>query len=129
MKKIVLLLSLLFCLTGITSPAADDEQFIPLQVLDNPPRPGKTHRAPVYIPIQVYYDEPTSTVQIRFLQNIGLVNIVIADLNIGTYAEYNIESTVGAASFPVDDDNGIYQIIMLLSNGVRYVGSFSIGTF
>lgn len=126
MKKIVLVL-LLFCLTITKSwSAEEDPQYIPITVLDSTQETGRTHRSMMFIPMEAYYDANTSSVYVQFMQDIGIVDIIISNMCSGNYTEYKTASSMGVASFSTSGDEGDYSIVFLLSNGVSYEGVFVI---
>ena len=126
MKRIVLVLSFI-CLTAITSwSAKDDNQFIPIAVLDNTVVTGQTHRAPAFIPMQAYYDGFLTSVCVQFLQNIGDVEVTITNLSTGDYVNYNVGSSTGGVFLPISGVEGTYRIVFLLTSGVEYEGEFEI---
>lgn len=126
MKKIVLILSFL-CLVATSSwSAEDDHQFIPIAVLDNTVVTGQTHRAPIFIPIQAYYDVFFTSVCVQFLQNIGDVDVTITNLCTGDYVKYDVDSSIGWTMLPISGEAGTYRIVLLLSSGAGYEGQFEI---
>lgn len=126
MKKIVLFMSFL-CLVATSSwSAEDDHQFIPIAVLDNTVVTGQTHRAPIFIPIQAYYDVFFTSVCVQFLQNIGDVDVTITNLCTGDYVEYDVDSSIGWTMLPISGEAGTYRIVLLLSSGAGYEGQFEI---
>lgn len=106
--------------------AEDDHQFIPIAVLDNTVVTGQTHRAPIFIPIQAYYDVFFTSVCVQFLQNIGDVDVTITNLCTGDYVEYDVDSSIGWTMLPISGEAGTYRIVLLLSSGAGYEGQFEI---
>lgn len=127
MKKIVLILSFLCLVTTSSWSAEDDHQFIPIAVLDNTVVTGQTHRAPIFIPIQAYYDVFFTSVCVQFLQNIGDVDVTITNLCTGDYVEYDVDSSLGWTMLPISGEAGSYRIVFLRASGARYEGEFEIG--
>lgn len=124
MKRFVLLLSIL-CLTSVVSWPADDgeTQFIPIRVLDDVVETGRTHRSARYVPIEAYYTEALSSIQISFLQDVGEVKILINNLTECVSAEYYVNSGSGTIMLPMDGEHGAYYIL-ILSSGAAYEGEF-----
>lgn len=123
MKKIVLLLSIFL---SSVSLFADENQFIPIHVLDDTVATTHTHRNPDYVPMQAYYDDFTSSVCVTFLENLGNVDICIENTISGDYTVYNVDSALGAAFLPINGSEGMYRITFTLANGVLYEGLFEI---
>lgn len=123
MKKTVLLLSILL---SSVSLLADENQFIPIHVLDDTVVTGHTHRNLDYVPMQAYYDAFTASVCVTFLENLGNVDIIIENAVSGDYGEYHVDSNQGAMFLPINGDEGLYSIIFSLANGVEYEGLFEI---
>ena len=123
MKKIVFLLSLLL---SSVSMFADENQFIPIHVLDDTVVTSHTHRNPDYVPMQAYYDAFTASVCVTFLENIGNVDILIENAISGDYEEYHVDSSLGATFLPVNGTESLYRILFSVSNGVEYEGLFEI---
>ena len=127
MKKIVLLLFVL-CLTATTSLlAGDDQQFIPITVLDNTVKSGgRTHRAPAFIPIRAYYDSISSSVCVQFSYDIGNVNITIENLSTDDNNDCCIDSSLGSVYLPIIGGDGDYHIEFILSSGAGFEGYFTV---
>lgn len=121
MKKIVLLLSIL--LSSI-SLLADENQFIPIHVLDDTVVTGHTHRNPDYVPMLAYYDAFTASVCVTFLENLGDIDILIENAISGDYEEYHVNTNLGTAFLPINGSEGLYRILFSLANGVEYQGIF-----
>jgi len=127
MKKIVLLLTL-FCLTtGMSmSASSDDNDFIPIRILDDTVVSGRTHRGSPEIPIQAFYDSTTSTVCISFSQNLGEIELIITNLLNGDYVTYIIDTHLGSIILPINGDAGLYRLLFLPSIGPTYEGEFGL---
>lgn len=123
MKKIVLLLSILLSSVNLF---ADENQFIPIHVLDDTVVTSHTHRNPDYVPMQAYYDVFTTSVCVTFLEILGKVDIIIENAISGDYEEYRVDSSLGTAFLPVNGAEGLYRINFSLSNGVEYEGLFEV---
>lgn len=123
MKKFVLLFSILL---SSASVFADENQFIPIHVLDDTVVTGHTHRDPDYVPIQAFYDALISAACVTFLENLGNVDICIENTGSGDYIDYQVDSSLGATVLPINGDEGMYRITFLLPNGLEYEGLFEI---
>ena len=127
MKRFVLLLFILFFGAEVSwSSSCGDHQFIPIRVLDNTTETGREHRSQVFIPIQAFYDDYSSSIYIQFLQNIGDVNITVTNNDTGYSADFDVDSSLGATVLPIYGGCGIYHITFVLSEGGGYQGELVI---
>lgn len=130
MKKIASLL-LLFCSLSLyasptheTSPMADDDEIIEIDVNYNPPVTGPK-RAPAHIPITASYYVSSSIIEVIFLSNIGNVNIVLTNLSTGSMSTFNTSSE-GPLFIPISQIDGFYSIEFITSAGHTFIGYLSI---
>ena len=127
MKRFVLLLFILFFGAEVSwSSSCGDHQFIPIRVLDNTTETGREHRSQVYIPIQAFYDDFTSSIYIQFLLDIGDVNITVANNDTGSSADFEVDSSLGATVLPIYGGCGLYHITFVISEGGGYQGELEI---
>lgn len=123
MKRFVLLLFILFFGAEVSwSYSCGDHQFIPIRVLDNTTETGREHRSQVYIPIQAFYDDFTSSIYIQFLQSIGDVYIDVTNIDTGYNADFEVDSSLGTVILPISGESGLYDITFVLSEGGAYQG-------
>ena len=123
MKRFILLLSILFLGAEVSwSYSCGDHQFIPIRVLDNTTETGREHRSQVYIPIQAFYDDFTSSIYIQFLQSIGDVYIDVTNIDTGYNADFEVDSSLGTVILPISGESGLYDITFVLSEGGAYQG-------
>ncbi len=123
MKRFVLLLFILFFGAEVSwSSSCGDHQFIPIRVLDNTTETGREHRSQVYIPIQAFYDDFTSSIYIQFLLDIGDVNITVTNNDTGYSADFEMDSSLGTVILPISGESGLYDITFVLSEGGAYQG-------
>ena len=123
MKRFLLLLSILFLGAEVSwSYSCGDHQFIPIRVLDNTTETGREHRSQVYIPIQAFYDDFTSSIYIQFLQSIGDVYIDVTNIDTGYNADFEVDSSLGTVILPISGESGLYDITFVLSEGGAYQG-------
>ena len=127
MKRFLLLLSILFLGAEVSwSSSYEDQQFIPILVLDDTIETGREHRSQVFIPIQAFYDDFSSSIYIQFLQNIGDVNITVTNNDTGSSADFEVDSGLGATVLPIYGGCGLYHITFVLSEGGGYQGELEI---
>ena len=127
MKRFVLLLFILFFGAEVSwSSSCGDHQFIPIRVLENTTETGRENRSQVYIPIQAFYDDFTSSIYIQFLLDIGDVNITVTNNDTGYSADFEVDSILGTTVLPIYGGCGIYHITFVLSEGGGYQGEVEI---
>ena len=127
MKRFVLLLFILFFGAEVSwSSSCGDHQFIPIRVLENTTETGRENRSQVYIPIQAFYDDFTSSIYIQFLLDIGDVNITVTNNDTGYSADFEVDSSLGTTVLPIYGGCGIYHITFVLSEGGGYQGEVEI---
>ena len=63
---------------------------------------------------------------VRFIKDVGEVEISIRNLSSGEYNDYTINSKIGSIVLPISGDSGDYVITFTLQNGKQFLGEFSI---
>lgn len=106
--------------------ASEEGQSIPITVVDENNDTSPSLRSPVYIPIQAYYDEESSSVFLSFCQNIGNVYVVILNTTSGESISYRINSLIGIARLMFAGTNGAYKLTIHSSKGGHYIGEYII---
>ena len=124
MKQLLIVLSIL-CMGAVESKSVNNNPQIPIQVIISTGQESP-HRAPAYVPIQAYYQEILSSVCMTFSQNLGVLDITITNLTDGTYADYEVDSSLGSAMLPISGEEGFYTIEIVLTSGVQYIGQFEL---
>lgn len=124
MKHVLLILSIL-CLVATESWSGNNDPQIPIQVIISSGQEGP-HRAPEYVPIQAYYEESLSFVCMSFAYSLGDLDITITNLTDGTYADYEVDSSLGSAILPMSGNTGIYNVLIVTAGGIQYGGEFEI---
>ena len=61
-----------------------------------------------------------------FSQNLGVLDITITNLTDGTYADYEVDSSLGSAILPISGNTGIYNVLIVTAGGIQYGGEFEI---
>lgn len=61
-----------------------------------------------------------------FSQNLGVLDITITNLTDGTYADYEVDSSLGSAILPISGNEGFYTLDIMLTSGEQYVGQFEL---
>lgn len=124
MKQLLLILSIL-CLGAIESRSGNTDPQIPIQVIISSGQECP-NRAPAYVPIEAYYAGVLSSVCMTFSQNLGVLDITITNLTDGTYADYEVDSSLGSAILPISGNEGFYTLDIVLTSGEQYVGQFEL---
>jgi hypothetical protein len=124
MKQLLLILSIL-CLGAIESRSGNTDPQIPIQVIISSGQECPI-RAPAYVPIEAYYAGVLSSVCMTFSQNLGVLDITITNLTDGTYADYEVDSSLGSAILPISGNEGFYTLDIMLTSGEQYVGQFEL---
>lgn len=125
MRKILILLLTVFSLFSSVNRLAAENKVVVI-------KPGSLtetttrNRAPVFVPIQAYYDSFTSSVYVVFNAAIGYVNISITNQDTGEYIEDIIDAYGTVAVFPISGDPGLYYLSFTLQMGLEYYGEFEI---
>jgi len=127
MKKFTLLLLavsafMLFPDLNLRADPGDDPTIIILE--DEFPSGENPNRAPSVIPIECLYYPSLSCIVAVFHFTLGPVNVVVENLNSGTYSSQIINGNVGAHILPVSNDVGTYRITFTLADGTTYSGEF-----
>lgn len=79
-----------------------------------------------FVPFEANYNKGLASVLVRFIKDVGEVEISIHDLSSGEYNDYTINSKIGSIVLPISGDSGDYVITFTLQNGKQYIGEFSI---
>lgn len=79
-----------------------------------------------FVPFEANYNTGLASVLVRFIKDVGEVEISIHDLSSGEYNDYTINSKIGSIVLPISGDSGDYVITFTLQNGKQYIGEFSI---
>ncbi len=80
----------------------------------------------IFVPFEANYNVGLASVLVRFIRDVGEVEISIQNLSSGEYNDYTVNSKVGSIVLPITGDAGYYVITFTLQNGKQYIGEFSI---
>ena len=72
-----------------------------------------------FVPFEANYNAGLASVLVRFIKDVGEVEISIRNLSSGEYNDYTIV-------LPISGDFGDYVITFTLQNGKQFIGEFSI---
>ena len=108
MKKLLFLL--FFVLSICQSLCA--QQIVDVPIFDGDEQTPFPHpRSTSIIPIQCYFNQEVSEVNLVFQADMGVVEVVICNLTYMTEAVYREDSSDGVLYFPVDDGFNTLRII------------------
>lgn len=101
--------------------SSDDEEIvmIPSNHSSNP-RPHNKD----FIPFEVSYSSEFNSVSVRFLKDIGQVDILIKNESSGESNNYAVDSRIGMTVLPILNASVCYTIAIYLPNGKEYIGEF-----
>lgn len=104
--------------------APNDEE--PILII--PAEQSSKHRphSKAFVPFVANYNVGLASVLVRFIRDVGEVEISIQNLSSGEYNDYTINSKVGSIVLPISGDSGDYVITFTLQNGKQFIGEFSI---
>ena len=125
MKKLLLILSIL-CMAAIESWSGNNSPQIPIVIIESSQEDGLNHRSPETTPISACYEDFISSVYMTFSQNLGVLDITITNLTDGTYADYEVDSSLGSAILPISGNAGIYNVLIVTAGGIQSGGEFEI---
>ena len=118
----------MFCLCTMSwSIASSNQQIIPIRIINGGKLENKTHRAPVYIPIQALFDDEDSSITLLFLQDIGEVSISIYNEETGYCVNFDMNTNEEWINIPIIQDKGIIVVtITCLESLLEYSGELHI---
>lgn len=119
----LIIASLLFMMLSI--PANAGHGFDDIIILQDKESEGEViHRNPTLIPIECFL--VSDSIQVFFLENLGLITVEIENLTTGEYTQTVVNSATGSAIFPISGNTGSWTITFSLSDGTEYYGEFVI---
>lgn len=79
-----------------------------------------------FVPFEANYNAGLASVLVRFIKDVGEVEISIQNLSSGEYNDCTINTRIGSIVLPVLGNSGYYMITFTLQNGKQFIGEFSI---
>lgn len=124
--KAVCLLLLLPSTRGYSGNVCAPDNEEPIVII--PAEQGSKHRphSKAFLPFEANYNAGLASVLVRFIKDVGEVEISIRNLSSGEYNDYTINSKIGSIVLPISGDFGDYVITFTLQNGKQFIGEFSI---
>lgn len=102
---------------------AGEEEIIILVETNEGTLPG--FRGPAAIPVEAFYSEMYSRVNVVFVVNIGEVTVRLTNLMTNSVTQIVVESSAGTCFVPVTGGYGFYRIEFVTTNGTTYYGYFN----
>lgn len=120
---LLLLLSSTSVYSGNVYAPNDEESIVII-----PAEQSFNHRphSKAFVPFEANYNAGLASVLVRFIKDVGEVEISIRNLSSGEYNDYTINSKIGSIVLPISGDSGDYVITFTLQNGKQFIGEFSI---
>jgi hypothetical protein len=125
-KKVPLLLSaLLFSIVVYAEPKAAADTVV---VIVEEIGPGQAHppKAPAIIPVDCVYSASFSALIVNSFFNLGIVFVEIENQTTGEHSQSFINVLTGTTYLPISGSAGNWRIRFTLSDGLVYLGLFSI---
>lgn len=97
----------------------ENEEVIIINVLEKNPTPSKNNRAPARPQIECYYYPSSSSLELSFLSNLGIVTVLLENLTTGEIQDYVCDSSTGRKIITVRSDNA-YRMDITTGGGRSY---------
>lgn len=126
MRQLLIVLCLAVTLGGAAKPV-----IIPVrdgevtEIIITPGNGSLGNRSPEVIPISGYVDTILNMVSLSFSSSCGTVRITFNNLSTSDYYETSVNGT-GNVLLPVALSAGSWYVTFSLTNGVMYIGEFTI---
>lgn len=106
--------------------AGDGDQII--IIIKLPPTDGDDtpiFRSPIIIPLEANVSAEGDIVTVSFPEDVGTVNASITNTTTGESVSYTVFGT-GSTGLPFSGTSGAYELLITLSSGEQYQGTFFI---
>lgn len=124
-KVILILLALLTANVAIHSQNNEDTK--PIMVIEKTKSSIKGNLAPAKVLVECFYYSYTNNLELSFLTNFGIVNVVLENQSTGETQDYVASSSAGKMVIPVESDCA-YRMDITTGNGRCYYALFITGT-
>ena len=124
MRKVILIL--LSLLTANIAVYSQNEDIIPIVVIEETKPNTKGNLAPAKVQVECFYYSYTNSLELSFLSNIGTVNVVLENQTTGEIQNYVGNSASGRMVIPVEPDTA-YRMDITTENGHNYYAVFFTG--
>ena len=124
MRKVILIL--LSLLTANIAVYSQNEDIIPIVVIEETKPNTKGNLAPAKVQVECFYYSYTNSLELSFLSNLGTLNVVLENQTTGEIQNYVGNSATGRMVIPVEPDTA-YRMDITTENGHNYYAVFFTG--
>lgn len=121
MRKVILIL--LSLLTANIAVYSQNEDIIPIVVIEETKPNTKGNLAPAKVQVECFYYSYTNSLELSFLSNLGTVDVVLENQTTGELQNYVGNSASGRVVIPVEPDTA-YRMDITTENGHNYYAVF-----
>lgn len=121
MRKVILIL--LSLLTANIAVYSQNEDIIPIVVIEETKPNTKENHAPAKVQVECFYYSYTNSLELSFLSNLGTVDVVLENQTTGELQNYVGNSASGRMVIPVEPDTA-YRMDITTENGHNYYAVF-----
>lgn len=121
MRKVTLIL--LSLLTANIAVYSQNEDIIPIVVIEETKPNTKGNLAPAKVQVECFYYSYTNSLELSFLSNLGTVDVVLENQTTGELQNYVGNSASGRMVIPVEPDTA-YRMDITTENGHNYYAVF-----
>ena len=113
-------------MTICTTVHSQNEDIIPIAVKEKTTPVTKGNHAPAKVQVECFYYSYTNSLELSFLSNLGIVNVVLENQTTGEIQNYVGNSASGRMIIPVEPDSA-YRMDITTENGRAYYAIFFAG--
>ena len=124
MRKVILIL--LSLLTANFVMYSQNEDIIPIVVIEETKPNTKGNLAPAKVQVECFYYSSINSLELSFLSNLGTLNVVLENQTTGEIQNYVGNSATGRMVIPVEPDTA-YRMDITTENGHNYYAVFFTG--
>lgn len=124
MRKVILIL--LSLLTANIAVYSQNEDIIPIVVIEETKPNTKGNLAPAKVQVECFYYSSINSLELSFLSNLGTLNVVLENQTTGEIQNYVGNSATGRMVIPVEPDTA-YRMDITTENGRNYYSVFFTG--
>jgi len=124
MRKVILIL--LSLLTANIAVYSQNEDIIPIVVIEETKPNTKGNLAPAKVQVECFYYSSMNSLELSFLSNLGTLNVVLENQTTGEIQNYVGNSATGRMVIPVEPDTA-YRMDITTENGHNYYAVFFTG--
>lgn len=124
MRKVILIL--LSLLTANIAVYSQNEDIIPIVVIEETKPNTKGNLAPAKVQVECFYYSSINSLELSFLSNLGTLNVVLENQTTGEIQNYVGNSATGRMVILVEPDTA-YRMDITTENGHNYYAVFFTG--